>query len=158
MGNIWKRLTNLCDLINKKGAKHSTQPLDRWTFRDGFRLSSLQDFVKRTPRRSLVTRIFLNNNNSNNNNNNNNNKNNFITQWNTWERVLAKRCNKLRDCSQTYRTDMYLNNRKKGLHDPNSLGEEAKPKPASLGLNGLVAPTGRKKLSLNRRVLASMAL
>ena len=81
-------------------------------------------------------------------NNNNNNNNNFITQWNTWERVLAKRCNKLRVYSQTYRTDMYLNNRsrRKGLHDSNSLREEAKPKPASLGLNGPVAPTGGKKL------------
>ena len=26
----------------------------------------------------------------------NNNNNNFITEWNTWECVLAKRCNKLR--------------------------------------------------------------
>ena len=43
---------------------------------------------------------------------------------NTRERVLAKRCNKLRVYSQTYRTDMYLNNRRKGLDDPNSLREE----------------------------------
>ena len=62
------------------------------------------------------------------------------------ERVLAKRCNKLRVSSQTYTTDMYLNNRRKGLDDPNSLREEAKPKQASLGLNGPVAPTGGKKL------------
>ena len=41
---------------------------------------------------------------------------------------------------------MYLNNRRKGLDDPNSLREEAKPKPASLGLNGPVAPTEGKKL------------
>ena len=41
---------------------------------------------------------------------------------------------------------MYLNNGRKGLHDLNSLGEEAKPKPVSLGLNGPVAPTRGKKL------------
>ena len=41
---------------------------------------------------------------------------------------------------------MYLNNRRKGLDDPNSLREEAKPKPASLGLNGPATPTGGKKL------------
>ena len=42
---------------------------------------------------------------------------------------------------------MYLNNRRKGLVDPNSLRkEEAKPKPASFGLNGPVVPTTGKKL------------
>ena len=41
---------------------------------------------------------------------------------------------------------MHLINRRRGLHDPSSLREEAKPKPASLGLNGPVSPTGGKKL------------
>ena len=41
---------------------------------------------------------------------------------------------------------MHLINERKGLHHPNSLREEAEPKPASLGLNGPVTPTGGKKL------------
>ena len=51
-GNNWKRFKNLCGLINEEGAKHGTQPLNRRTFWDAFRLNSIQDFVKRTPLRS----------------------------------------------------------------------------------------------------------
>ena len=87
------------------------------------------------PRRRAKYKSYFSYNNNNNNNNNNNSKS--ITQQNTWERVLAKRCNKLRVCSETYRTDMHLINRRKCCMTRIASG---------------------KKLSLNRRVSAFMAL